>query len=209
MEDDELVSITADAQDAWEMDRVEFYLDKNKLGESTVAPFSLRWTIAMSNVVPVETPAVKETRVITNPDGSLGLQEVVVSETKLVSYTRPDGSKGQRLVMTTESGFGAIYENGVLTETHRITVKAFDRAGNEAESKPVQILVMHKPKEKKVGAGGDAGWAISILAPRPRDERLMTEGRGRDDLVGDLEFGAERRSTVAWGYVRRLFLGTT
>jgi len=147
-EDDELVSITADAQDTWEMDRVEFYLDGVKLGESTVAPYSLRWTITMSDVVPVLGEPIKGTRVITNPDGTLALEEYVISETKLERYTRPDGSQGERIILTTESGFGAIYEAGVLTETHRIYVKAFDRAGNEAQSEPVQILVMHKPKEK-------------------------------------------------------------
>ena len=41
-EDAEIVSITADARDEWEMDRVEFYLDGNKIGESTVAPYSVR-----------------------------------------------------------------------------------------------------------------------------------------------------------------------
>ncbi len=149
MEDDELVSITADAQDAWEMDRVEFYLDGRKLGESTVAPYSLRWTITMSNVVPVAGPPVMATRVITNPDGTVGLEEYVVRETKVETYTRKDGTKGQRLVLTTESGFGAILDSGVLTETHTIYVKAFDRAGNEAQSEPVRIRVMHKPKEPK------------------------------------------------------------
>ena len=62
MEDDELVSITADAQDTWEMDRVEFYLDGTKLGESTVAPYSLRWTITMSDVVPAFGAAGHEPR---------------------------------------------------------------------------------------------------------------------------------------------------
>jgi membrane peptidoglycan carboxypeptidase len=146
-EDDELVSITAEAQDEWEMDRVEFYLDGAKLGESTVAPYSLRWTITMSDVVPTLAPPVTATRVITNPDGTVNLEEYVVRKTTAEEYTRKDGSKGRRIVLTTDSGFGAIADSGVLTETHRIHVKAFDRAGNEATSEPVTIRVMHKPKE--------------------------------------------------------------
>jgi len=149
METDELVSITADAQDNWEMDRVEFYLDNQKLGEATVSPYSVRWTIKMSDTVPVVSEPITATRVVTNPDGSIGLEEYVQQETKLEEYTRPDGSKGQRIVMTSDSGRGAIYESKVLTETHTIYVKAFDRAGNEAESEKVRILVMHKPKEDK------------------------------------------------------------
>jgi membrane peptidoglycan carboxypeptidase len=162
MEDDELVSITADAQDAWEMARVEFYMDSRKLGESTVAPYSLRWTITMSDVVPVASAPITATRVITNPDGTMGLEEYLVRETKVETYTRADGTEGQRLVLTTDSGFGAIVESGVLTETHTIYVKAFDGAGNEAQSDPVRILVMHKPKEKKASLLlGDPGQFIS------------------------------------------------
>lgn len=159
METDELVSITADAQDTWEMDRVEFYLDDVKLGESTVAPYSIRWTITMSNNVPrLEAPIIA-TRVITNPDGSIALKEYIERETKLERYTRPDGTQGERVLLTTASGFGAIYESGVLTETHTIYVKAFDRAGNETKSEPVRILVTHKPKEKT-----SALWPTELVA---------------------------------------------
>jgi hypothetical protein len=148
-EDDELVSITADAQDEWEMDRVEFYLDGAKLGESTVAPYSLRWTITMSDVVPTLAAPVTGTRVITNTDGTVTIEEYIARQTKTEEYTRRDGSKGRRIVLTTDSGFGAIADSGTLTETHRIHLKAFDRAGNEAQSEPVTIRVSHKPKEPK------------------------------------------------------------
>jgi membrane peptidoglycan carboxypeptidase len=149
METDELVSITAEARDNWEMDRVEFYMDDVKIGESTVPPFSVRWTIKMYDKPPKLGPPIMATRTITNPDGSLSLEEYVEQETKAESYKRPDGSKGTRIVMKTASGYGAILDSGVLTETHTIYVKAFDRAGNETKSEPVQIRVMHKPKEEK------------------------------------------------------------
>ena len=166
-EDDELVSITAEAQDEWEMDRVEFYLDNAKLGESTVAPYSLRWTITMSDVVPALGPPVTATRVITNPDGTVGLEELILRQTQAEEYTRRDGTKGRRIVLTTGSGFGAIYDSGTLTETHTIYVKAFDRAGNETKSEPVIIRVMHKPKSaQKTSAAWPA--APAALAPPGR-----------------------------------------
>ncbi|HEX9117031.1 MAG TPA: transglycosylase domain-containing protein [Anaerolineae bacterium] len=86
MEDDEMVSITAEAEDAWAMGKVEFYLDGKKLGESTVAPYSIRWTITMASAAPT------------------------------------------------------------ALETHTVMAKAYDRAGNEADSPPVTFQVKHKPK---------------------------------------------------------------
>ena len=174
-EDDELVSITADAQDEWEMDRVEFYLDGAKLGESTVAPYSLRWTITMSDSVPSLASPVTATRVITNPDGTVNLEEYVVRQTTTEEYTRKDGTKGRRIVLTTNSGFGAIADSGVLTETHRIHVVAFDRAGNEATSKPVTIRVMHKPKEPKKTSFALPGSPVAIVRPDAGERRNIAQ----------------------------------
>jgi hypothetical protein len=173
MEDDELVSITADAQDAWEMDKVEFYLDGNKLGESTVAPYSIRWTIVMSDVMPVfGGEPISTTRQITNPDGTVTEKLVLVNETKVEEYTRADGTKGKQYVLLSEVQPGAILEDtGILTETHTIFVRAYDRAGNWAESATVRILVGHKPKEKKTSEF----WPE--VAPMVRlDERWRDEG---------------------------------
>ena len=184
MEDDEMVSITVDAEDAWEMDRVEFYLDSTKIGESTVAPYSLRWTITMSDVMPALGPKITEMRPITNPDGTIGVQEVVVRETKIEEYKKLDGSKGQRTIWLTESGRGAIIDSGVVTETHTIKVKAFDRAGNEVESKPVTIWVGHKPKQPK---------PTSWLEPLAMDDRRRTT----DDGAQVAPPPTERRPLVA------------
>jgi len=48
---DELINVQADAQDNVAMDRVEFYLDDQLLGYTTVAPYSLRWTLAMTTTI--------------------------------------------------------------------------------------------------------------------------------------------------------------
>ena len=172
MEDDELVSITADAQDAWEMDKVEFYFDGNKLGESTFAPYSIRWTIVMTSEKPIfggET--ITSTRTITHPDGTVTEKPVLVRETKVEEYTRLDGTKGKRYVLLSEVAPGAILEDtGILTETHTIYVRAFDRAGNWAESETVRILVGHKPKEKKTSE------LWSEISPVAVDERRRYDG---------------------------------
>ncbi len=147
METDELVSITADAQDDWEMDRVEFYLDGAKLGETTVAPYSVRWTIKMTDVVPKSGPTVYATKVITNPDGTVTTEQVIDRETKTEKYKKPDGTTAQRVVIMTGGGAGATVMDGKLHEIHTIWVKAFDKAGNEVKSSPVRIFVKHKDKE--------------------------------------------------------------
>ena len=114
----------------------------------------------MSDVMPALGPRITEMRPITNPDGTIGLQEVVVQETKVEKYKRADGTTGERTVWLTDSGRGAIIETGVISETHTIKVKAFDRAGNEVESRPVQIIIGHKPKPKKTSwLEGGAQWS--------------------------------------------------
>ena len=83
---------------------------------------------------------------------------------------------GERLVLTTASGFGAIYESGVLTETHTIYVKAFDRAGNETKSEPVRILIMHEPKEEKTGALWPSSPVAILTSTREPGSRQQTSG---------------------------------
>ena len=149
MEDDEFVSITADAEDNWEMDRVEFYLDGAKVGESTVAPYGHRWTIKMADKAPKLGPPIMATRTITNTDGTVIQEEYVQSEARVETITRKDGTKVQRVVQYNNGGSGAFMDGKDLFEFHTVYVKAYDKAGNEAESEKVRILVRHKPKEAK------------------------------------------------------------
>ncbi len=115
MEDDEWVSITADATDDWSMDRVDFFMDGKSLGTSTVAPYSLRWTISMTSTV---------------------------------------------------------------TETHMITVTAFDSAGNQTVTPPVKIEVINKqPETKPAGALlGPGGAPVAILPPPDFGSRISDFG---------------------------------
>ena len=148
METDELVSITAEAQDDWEMDRVEFYMDGAKLGDATVAPYSVRWTIKMKDIVPKSGPTIYATNVITNPDGTVTTEQVIVSETKTERYKKNDGTTGQRVIVMTGGGAGATVMDGKLHEIHTIWVNAYDKAGNMVKSAPVRIFVKHKDKEE-------------------------------------------------------------
>lgn len=52
MEDDEWVSIQAEAMDNVSMDRVEFYLDGQLINMSTVAPYNKKWVITMAGPGP-------------------------------------------------------------------------------------------------------------------------------------------------------------
>ena len=52
LESDEWVNIQVDAIDSYAMDRVEFFLDGTPIGFTTVAPFTKKWTIALSDTIP-------------------------------------------------------------------------------------------------------------------------------------------------------------
>ena len=186
LETDELVSITADAQDNWEMDRVEFYLDSQKLGEATVSPYSVRWTIKMADKAPRLGAPIMATRTITNPDGTTTQEQFVQSETRADTITRKDGSKVQRVVQMNADGSGAYMDGSELVEFHIIYVKGFDKAGNEAESNKVRILVKHKPKE-------DAKKTSFLWPPKPAaaltDARRVISDAARSPAWKPVETG--------------------
>jgi 1A family penicillin-binding protein len=139
-EDDEWVNIQADASDNVSMDRVEFYMDNSLLGTTTVAPYSLRWTIVMSDRIPVPGQSVVETQVISNPDGTVTTIPITLTQT----ITDTTG----RITQVFSGGMTVITDTGGYTETHLIHVIAYDAAGNKTESGKVRIEVSHKPKEE-------------------------------------------------------------
>jgi len=148
MEDKEWVSIQANATDNAYMDKVEFFLDGNMVGTSSVAPYTLRWTISMSDRVPSLTPlVVTHTEPIT--DGTTGaiIGEQVVTDTEALVDKLPGGEI--RYTQWFTSGRGIISDTLGYTETHQIHVIAYDAAGNKAESKKVRIYVKHEKKKEK------------------------------------------------------------
>jgi len=140
MEDKEWINVQADARDNLSMDHVEFFLDGQSIGFNTVAPYTRRWTIAMIDKPPVkgEQP-VKKIEDQKNPDGTTSQVEVTVSEV----IEQPNG----RLLRRYNNGMTIISDTAGYTETHVITVKAFDAAGNVTESSKVNVQVAHKPKK--------------------------------------------------------------
>jgi hypothetical protein len=119
-ETDEWVNIQADAQDNVSMSRVDFYLDNNLIGFSTVPPFTLKWNIVMSDTLPY---------------GMQGITQTVTADGKSVMWLFP-------------GGMGIISDGENYTETHVIHAVAFDAAGNLMKSEPVRFRIVHKPKKE-------------------------------------------------------------
>ncbi|MBI5876078.1 MAG: transglycosylase domain-containing protein [Chloroflexi bacterium] len=140
MEDKEWINLQADARDNLSMERVEFYIDDQQVGFSTVAPFTRRWIITMQDKRPVPgEPVVKRVDTITNTDGTRSEVEVTVSET----ITQANG----RYLKRFNTGMTVISDTFGYTETHQVYVKAFDAAGNMTESPKINVFIAHAPKK--------------------------------------------------------------
>jgi len=162
MERDEWVNFQVEAEDNTSMDRVEFYLDGQMFDFTTVAPYTKRWTIAMSDTVPVG---------ITLPDPNVAIPETVV-EGDRVTFSRLITSENTidftqiitvgnqvtathilsqddylRVTRSFPSGRAIISDTMGYTETHSIYIIAFDAAGNELKSETLTILIVHEEEE--------------------------------------------------------------
>lgn len=156
-EDNEWISITANATDDWAMDRVDFYLDGRKIGSSTVAPYSRRWDLQLVGQGAAQTIERPEVQ----PDGSV-ITTTVPAAVYALPETGPDGSPTGRRYTVYENGFGFLVgASGAYTETHLIQVKAYDRAGNETASQPVRVFVAKKVEPEN----NTTGWLPDPLSP--------------------------------------------
>ncbi len=154
-EKDEWVSISVEAVDNASMSRVEFYLDEGYIGATTVAPYSKKWTIKMSDYLTrtlaaaaavTPTRPITITRVITQPDNT------VVTEQLIGTVSR---------VTTTVPAISAVFTNGLVlisntvnvpgapgfVESHIIKAVAVDAAGNRTESPMITIFVQRAVKK--------------------------------------------------------------
>jgi hypothetical protein len=148
-EDNEWISITANATDDWAMDRVDFYLNGRKIGSSTVAPYSRRWDLQLLGQGAAQTIE----RPVIQADGSV-ITETVAAAVFSLPETGVDGNPTGRRYTVYENGFGFLVgASGAYTETHLIQVRAFDRAGNETASKAVRVFVAKKVKEEDKATG--------------------------------------------------------
>jgi hypothetical protein len=122
MEQHEQININAVAQDTWALARVEFFRNGQRFAVSTVAPFNERWKIEMQNI---------------NVEGS-GAQNWLAFESNNV-----DISPGR--IRHLGDGFAAVLTgNGTYLESHVFKVRAYDRAGNMAESEEVRVYVRRR-----------------------------------------------------------------
>ncbi len=195
MEADEWVNIQVDAVDNVSMDRVEFRLDGYKLSESTVAPYNARWTIVMSDTVPVPGTLITQMQVVTNPDGTLSQQ--VITLTQVITVPKPEASwEVLQYVQVYSGGLTIVQDTTAITpalgytETHTLQIVAYDAAGNKTESTPTTFSVIHDPEalEEKQPEAALLPARRESLYPRLRstlpDARARrTRGQPRTELL--------------------------
>lgn len=166
MEDDEWINIQVDAVDNLSMNRVEYFLDNRKIGESTVAPYTMRWNIVMTDT-PVyrwePSIIIQPNQVFTPTEGAeaitpgspitisrvLTVTQPVTDPAELANW--PEGFAPERFIgyqKVFSGGFSIISTTLGYTETHLLHVIAHDSAGNETRSDPVQVRIIHKKEEE-------------------------------------------------------------
>jgi penicillin-binding protein 1C len=144
---DEWANLAAEVSDNVQIDKVEFYLDDELLDFSVVEPYAVKWVLEMKDLRPDPLmEPISETVVVTNPDGTMGLQEVLVTWVEV-------SEDGKTITQTWNSGFQVVASEGGYTETHQVHVVAYDAAGNKTESEKVPFHVIHQPEEEEQGAG--------------------------------------------------------
>ena len=172
MEEDEWINFQIDVVDNLSMNRVEYFMDNQKIGVSTVAPYTLRWNIVMSDTPIVNwQPPVTQTRVITQPDGAIVDTGEIITLTQIISITQPitDPEVLANLAPDQQPeqiiGYQKVYSDGLTvisttqnyTESHLIHVIAIDSAGNETKTEPIVVNIVHEEKEKEEPGGNEDG----------------------------------------------------
>jgi penicillin-binding protein 1C len=157
---DEWANLAADVSDNVQVDKVEFYVDDELFDFTVVEPYAVKWELKMRDKRPdPNMEPVYETRPVTQADGTVNMEEVMVTWVDV----SPDG---EVVTQTWESGFMVIAKGKVLTESHLVHVVAYDAAGNKTKSDPVRFYVIHKPKEEKPEEGGFLWWREQDLLAR-------------------------------------------
>jgi hypothetical protein len=78
-----------------------------------------------------------------------------------------------------DGGMGIIQDSKGYTETHLIRVVAVDAAGNETESEPVRVYVIHKKEEEETEQ--TAAPNVAMTWPVRREEQqALPPGTGED-----------------------------
>ncbi|MDM8520952.1 transglycosylase domain-containing protein [Anaerolineales bacterium HSG6] len=161
MEDNEWINFQVEAVDNFSMNRVEFFMDNEKIGETTVTPYTLRWNIEMIDRPVTAEPPVTEVKTVLAADGTMSQTEIVTLSQVLpltVPLTDPEAIANLPPDTLPEIliGYKKVFSGGLIlmslpdgtyTETHLIHVVAYDSAGNETKSPPFYISVAHEEEE--------------------------------------------------------------
>jgi membrane peptidoglycan carboxypeptidase len=199
LEDDEWINMQVTAGDNVSMAGVDFYLDGLKLGRSTVSPYNKSWTIVMSDTVPRLGPnPVGLTLPITQTDGTV-LERYYLSTTEWATrtITNADGTFAEeqypavqvlydpelgQLSKWFDGGMGIISDSRGYTETHLLRVVAVDAAGNETESEPIRVYVIHKEEEEEETEQAAVPHVAMIWPVRRKDPRTLPSGTSEGSL---------------------------
>ncbi|HEY6042471.1 MAG TPA: Ig-like domain-containing protein, partial [Anaerolineae bacterium] len=185
MEKDEWISVDVRAVDDFSMGKVEFYFDDHKISTTTVSPFGFRWTISMNDPLSNTLRAALDSP---NPSREVPLttqftftrtesydgKEYKEGDTITKTLTAPVVKRKRAASLDYTNGYSALLDlnnpaTAAFTETHTIWVRAFDAAGNSADSKKLKFFVSHKPPDEKKPTGLE--WR--------RDEFSMFDGPSR------------------------------
>ncbi len=170
LEEDEWINFQIDAKDNLSMNRVEYYMNNQKIGESTVAPYTLRWNIVMTDtpLVRWEAPVTKtlsftESQTIAQTEGLTITTPAFITLTQFITVTQPI-TNPQILAELPEDapretpiGYQKVYSGGFTiistttnyTETHLVHFIAYDSAGNETETEPFRVIIVHEEEEEE------------------------------------------------------------
>jgi len=170
LEDDEWINFQVDAIDNFAMDRVDYYMDNQKIGESTVAPYTLRWNLALSDTQIIWEEPVTQAKTITQPDGSAIETGEFITLTHVITVTEPITDPAELAALgpgerpERDIGYSKVYSDGWTiistttgyTESHLIHVIAYDAAGNETKAGDFRIYIVHEEKEEDKEAADDS-----------------------------------------------------
>lgn len=164
LEQDEWINFQVDAVDNLSMNRVEYFMNNQKIGESTVAPYTLRWNIVMSDTPIVRwEPPITQTAVITQPDGAVVQTGEAITITEVISVTQPITDPAELANWPADFlpekwvGYQKVYSGGLTiistttayTESHLIHIIAHDSAGNETKTEPIRVQIVHEEEEEE------------------------------------------------------------
>lgn len=184
MERDEWISVDVGAVDDFSMGKVDFYLDDHKVGSTTVSPFSLKWTIAMQDSLSntlrsaLDGGPAREVSLVTQftftQTQTVDGKEYKEGDTITKTLTAPIVKRKNNALIEFTNGFSATLQEANpigYTETHTIWVRAFDAAGNSADSTKIKFFVSHKPPDQNKPTGFE-WWQREEFAAF-RDERIQ------------------------------------